>query len=1157
MAYWAAVDDNASGLSSMSTKSGGIRWMAESFQIDRLSPEAASGQFPPNAIQEDGRVQVLVIFFSDVVQADAELLVRNTGAEFLEWIGTRTMKAALRQENLQTLASLDGVEWVEPVPPPNTMDNATASQREHATELRTAPYSLNGKNVTVGVWDGGQIDTHPDFGSRLTVVDTDMPVHYHATHVGGTIGGNAASGQSNALGMAPSVFLRSYNWNSDTSEMRGGAASGIQLSNHSYGEVVGYYWDSSKNAWDFWPNTYRFGMYASSSQEYDDVVYDTGLIVFKAAGNDRGEGDGPYDCIPPRGVAKNVITIGATDDGDSMTSFSSWGPVDDGRVKPDLCANGYGLYSTMPNGSFSSMSGTSMACPSACGAGAMLYQLYENELGETPSPETLKALMIHGAVDLGRTGPDYTYGWGLVHAKNSADLILGRMYREGTVSNGNYVPYTVTVPSGSSQLKVTLVWTDPAGSPSASKALVNDLDLVLRSPSGQTYLPWVLDKSNPSSSATTGVNTVDNVEQVVLANPASGVWTVEVKGTAIAQGPGEYTVVTEEFANGDSSQAFRIYNDGDGTLDVSSMSVADGAWVQYSPPAPFSVAPGEFQKVNVWINYDGAPYGASSRQIEIESNDSEGNSPYPNGVIVNIDNNATPTPVPTVAPTATPTSTATPAPQYPIINIDPLSLNFVYSGRLLNLNGVQSVSPQMSQVGVGEALKPTQDEPNFDVADVTPDGRILVWSAFAPGTDLQELRRTIEARGDIIISLVPEGRLLLAVLPENLLLVSSTAGVENVSPALPRTDTIQEAPPMDEPFLGANPPSDEEQQFVDQTFMGTQSLDPNTLSILRANLEGQAQVPTAADNTLSQYFPPVRSQGSQGSCTCWAACYYYNTFTQAKDEGYDVSGGNNDYINSPGFMYPLINGGRDGGGYTSYVVSRLNDIGCASWTKKPYSSSDYTSWPSEDAWLEALNNRTKTNHYISVTSDSGVAALKQHLANGNIAVTQTPVYTNWYSWSDNKSGISNGVLYSHAGASLVGYHAMTVVGYDDNRAYTGGKGAFLIANSWGKYWGTYNSSGSGTKGFMWVSYDYFRDVFRVAYYNDDRDDYRPMMYAATGMDHPNRIQVGYKGGVGSPSSSDWQSSQALDKTSYKPGGGGTYALSSSNPRRRRSHRWSR
>jgi hypothetical protein len=349
--------------------------------------------------------------------------------------------------------------------------------------------------------------------------------------------------------------------------------------------------------------------------------------------------------------------------------------------------------------------------------------------------------------------------------------------------------------------------------------------------------------------------------------------------------------------------------------------------------------------------------------------------------------------------------------------------------------------------------------------------------------------------------------------------------------------------------LGARPPTPREAAYVNAISIPVARVDPNGLSRQRARVEiaaaaaqgrllpVNATAPLLADNSTLTYFPPIRSQGSQGSCTCFAACYYWNTYTQAKDEGLNPSGGNNDYISSPAFMYPLVNWGADGGAYTGYVMARLSDIGCCSWTLKPYSSGDYTSWPSEAAWINALNRRTSTPHSVNGYTQSGVDAVKQHLANGDLAVTDFTVYTNfyWY-YPSNVTGISNGVYYYPDG-SVVGGHAVALVGYDDNKAYIDHRdgqvhyGAFLVANSWGTGWGVYNSTGTGTKGFFWVAYSAFLEGdfgFNV-WFNDDRPGYRPTMYAVAGLNHPQRGMLQFNSGFGAGSPpADWISHYTLD-----------------------------
>ncbi|HPA45804.1 MAG TPA: S8 family serine peptidase [bacterium] len=719
MAYWASVTREFTGVTLQSVQPA-IRWNRPSSQINKLASDVEWNIFPLNARLRDGRVLVHAVIFPDVSHENAEEVVGKIGVEFRKWVDPLVFEASIAPADLRRLAALDCIEWVQTAPSPYHAMNAVAAQRANVPPLYSLPYELTGKDVLVGVWDAGAIDlSHQDFGTRLQVMN-QVSTHSHATHVGGTIGG-AGKGSALAKGMAPAVSLRSYDWTNDTSEMRSAASGGTRLSNHSYDYIVGWYWDGSK--WVDYGNSYKFGSYSSVTRDYDSVVYDTGLSVFKSAGNDRNEGpsgsqDGPYDCIPPIANAKNIVTVGATDDADFMSLFSSWGPTDDGRVKPDLCANGVSLYSTLPGGNYGSYSGTSMSSPSACGASALLHQLFQRAFGRSPSATTLKALLIHGAKDLGRVGPDYEYGWGLIDTEKSAGLLSQQQWREGSVSTGDYIPYHVSATGDLQEFKATLVWTDYPGTVSAGKSLINDLDLIVRSPSGVVYRPWILDKTNPTANAGAGINTVDNVEQVRVLAPQEGLWTIEVHGSAIPQGPSGFTVVSEAFGSStDHSSSFKIYNDGDAPLNVQSIGVANAPWVVWSPLAPFTVDPGSQRDVTVTVNFDQAPQGASSARLLIHSNDPDPNhSPYPEGVYISANNNA---PTPTPSPTKTPTPTATPTiPIVPEIHIDPLTLSLTY---------VQQDSPKASEKRAsGHSESPAVDNIDFNSSEMLPDGRVLV-----------------------------------------------------------------------------------------------------------------------------------------------------------------------------------------------------------------------------------------------------------------------------------------------------------------------------------------------------------------------------------------------------------------------------------------------
>ena len=471
--------------------------------------------------------------------------------------------------------------------------NASAAISSGADQLQQAPLLALGQGGRIGVWDAGSVrHTHQEFGGRVTLVDA-VTNHSHSTHVAGTL---AASGVvANARGMAPLALIDSYDWLDDLSELldAGATYSGepgkIYVSNHSYGYTAGWSQNTKSNPQWFWNGTgvtssaYEpyFGCYSAETRACDAVAAATPwLAMFWAAGNDRsanppaganvfistefssvpynpashppGDGvyRGGYDTISYNALAKNVITVGAVNDAvqggkrhlaaATMTSFSSWGPADDGRIKPDLVANGISLYSTTSesDASYGNSSGTSMAAPNAAGTAQQLQSLHAALFeGRYLRAATLKGLLIHTADDLGTPGPDYQFGWGLVNGL-AAGRLLCHAATNPTLPTLIESCLTTTTPRSyyrfyattNSAIKVTLSWCDPPGTASESHdartpALVNDLNLRLLAPNGAIYQPYVMpfvgDWSQASMAypATTGSNRVDNVEQVVIATP--------------------------------------------------------------------------------------------------------------------------------------------------------------------------------------------------------------------------------------------------------------------------------------------------------------------------------------------------------------------------------------------------------------------------------------------------------------------------------------------------------------------------------------------------------------------------------------------------------------------------------------------------------------
>ncbi|MEJ5169552.1 MAG: S8 family serine peptidase [Fimbriimonadales bacterium] len=390
--------------------------------------------------------------------------------------------------------------------------------------------NLSGVGVVLGEWDGGSARlSHQEFGGRAVSPDNTDAID-HATHVAGTM--IAAGVVPQAKGMSFQASLRSYDWNFDTMEMANEAANGLVLSNHSYGS---------------WGPDWAYGAYLSPSDEFDSIAYNAPFyLICQAAGNSQGASANGYDTLIIPASAKNVLTVGAVEkipggyNGPAsvkIADFSSLGPTDDGRIKPDVVSPGVDLYSSTSgaDNEYGYSSGTSMATPAATGSLGLVAQMWAlTHDGGRMRSATMKALAIHTADEAGPAeGPDYKFGWGLLNTASMCSLILDSltapdMIQETSLGGGNPDTYEYEVDvDGQSDLKVTIVWTDPPhpAMPGGvlndrTPMLINDLDLRVEN-DGKVYEPWVLDPEKPADPAKKGDNSVDNVEQVVF-RPVAG-----------------------------------------------------------------------------------------------------------------------------------------------------------------------------------------------------------------------------------------------------------------------------------------------------------------------------------------------------------------------------------------------------------------------------------------------------------------------------------------------------------------------------------------------------------------------------------------------------------------------------------------------------------
>jgi hypothetical protein len=402
---------------------------------------------------------------------------------------------------------------------------------------------LMGKGVAVGIGDDADVSTHLDFTGRLINRSPGYPLN-HGTHVTGT---TAGGGLLNPLykGNAPKATIVSQFFSDIITNTPNYITDyNMVLTNNSY--YTGEDSCPGNNKYDISSNYID-----AQTRNYNQLLH----VV--AAGN-----DGSYTCSGFPGsfatiksgwqCGKNVLTVGAMKPDDyNITFFSSRGPVQDGRLKPEIVANGWGVSSTYANNNYAWFFGTSMAGPNVMGALALVYERYRQlNGGANPSGALVKAVACNAAEDLGNPGPDFTYGFGMMNARRAVEAVEGNRYFTGTVANGATTNHTITVPAGAVRVKVLLYWVDKEALPNAASTLVNDLDLTVTTPSSALHRPLVLDASPAGVNlpAVEGSDHRNNIEQVVIENPGAGSFTIAVNGFAVPAGPQQY-VLTYEIVN--------------------------------------------------------------------------------------------------------------------------------------------------------------------------------------------------------------------------------------------------------------------------------------------------------------------------------------------------------------------------------------------------------------------------------------------------------------------------------------------------------------------------------------------------------------------------------------------------------------------------------
>jgi hypothetical protein len=536
-AYYASVN---SQFYARGTVSDNIRTKIDIDPKYKLDPTVALGEIPDYA-SEGNAVKVVVSYFkgapagtisNDLVQFKAR------GVKNLESFGQ--VYLTVSKDRITELAKLNWVQNIDLVPPPVVSDNLPGRSSNKSNVLNSSlsglGYTLTGKGVKVGIWDGN-LEPHKDHTGRVKNKEYES-ASSHGDHVSGTIGG-AGLLDPKARGMAAEVQMFGWNFNVQSNNLPvyaereiSALEDGIEITSNSYG----------------YSNTggYSLRRYDTSDNGDDALAIDFPyLLNIYSNGNDQTKNPGGFNTTTKN--SKNALHVAANDPNDRISNYSSFGPTIDGRLLPQISAVGTDVYSLDYNNSYQVMSGTSMATPATTGTVALLYERYKSIYGEKPLASLMKALVANTAKDVGNAGPDYKYGFGNLNGLRAVKALDKKWFYSASVVNGAVSEKEIIVPAGLVSLKVMMAYSDLAGTPGAPNVQVNDLDITIVK-DGQTIMPWILNPGQPNAIATRGVDAMNNIEQITIDNPTAGRYKIIVKGKLVPLNAQQFSVVYDYVA---------------------------------------------------------------------------------------------------------------------------------------------------------------------------------------------------------------------------------------------------------------------------------------------------------------------------------------------------------------------------------------------------------------------------------------------------------------------------------------------------------------------------------------------------------------------------------------------------------------------------------
>jgi hypothetical protein len=384
---------------------------------------------------------------------------------------------------------------------------------------------LNGQGFKLSIkedaFDSTDVDLFPRaFQSNLA----SATMSTHASAMAAIISG-AGNSSSLSRGVAQGTTLYSSDFRSLLPDPLSYFQNySIQIQNHSYGLEINNQYDALAQAYDLQTNANENLLH----------VFSSGNLGLSTPENGQYAGIEKFSNLSGSfKMAKNIILVGATDQFGQLDVRSSRGPAYDGRIKPEIIAYG--------------ATGTSDAAALVSGTAILLSELFENKNGKLPTSAQLKAFLIASAKSLSEEKVSFESGFGTLNAKGAIEVVDNANWIEGTITSNETLSFDISIPENTSNLRLAMVWNDPAGEIDQRVSLVNNLDLkLIEAASATQWQPWVLHESPDINSLTKaavrGFDELNNVELVTLLNPKSGDYQIEVAAARLSGNEQKFSI---------------------------------------------------------------------------------------------------------------------------------------------------------------------------------------------------------------------------------------------------------------------------------------------------------------------------------------------------------------------------------------------------------------------------------------------------------------------------------------------------------------------------------------------------------------------------------------------------------------------------------------